>query len=159
VFLLLTVNEEGGESTKAWKKALPILAIATVLVPVVFAVYAQTPTVTSTAANPNNNVNEQYPNYVGSIQAPENAADQQLSTLATISSDQAKAAALKDPTVAGGTVTSVSLDDENGNLVYSVQIAKGSTSYDVKVDAGTGSVLFIDQGIENEIGAVENLEN
>ncbi len=147
------------KSSKAWKKALPILAIALIIVPgVFFAVHAQTPTATPTAANPNNNVNEQYPNYAGTIKAPENATDQQLSALATISSDQAKAAALKDPTVAGGTVTSVSLDNENGNLVYSVQIAKGSTGYDVKVDAGTGSVLFIDQGIENEIGAVENLE-
>ncbi len=148
------------KSTKAWKKALPILAIALVLVPGLFFVaHAQTSTATPTAANPNNNVNEQYPNYTGSVKAPENATDQQLAALATISPDQAKASALKDPTVAGGTVTSVSLDDENGNLVYSVEIAKGSTSYDVKVDAGTGGVLFIDQGIENEVGAVENLED
>jgi hypothetical protein len=148
------------KSSKAWKKALPILAIALIVVPsVLFAVHAQTPTATPTTANPNDNVNEQYPNYAGSIKAPENATDQQLSTLATVSADQAKAAALKDPTAAGGTATSVSLDDENGNLVYSVQITKGSTSYDVKVDAGTGSVLLIDQGIENEIGAAENLED
>ncbi|MCW4046313.1 MAG: PepSY domain-containing protein [Candidatus Bathyarchaeota archaeon] len=145
---------------KAWKKALPILAIALVLIPGVFlAVHAQTPTVTPTTANPNSSLNEQYPNYAGSIKAPENATDQKLTTLATISADQAKAATLKDPTVAGGTVTSVSLDNENGNLVYSVEIAKGSTSYDVKVDAGNGAVLFIDQGIENEVGTVENLED
>lgn len=148
------------KSTKAWKKALPILAIALIVVPMAFfAVHAQTPTPVTPTANPNNNVNEQYPNYAGSITAPEDATDQQLAALATISADQAKAAALNDPTVAGGTVTSVSLDDENGNLVYSVEIAKGSTSYDVKVDAGTGGLLFIDQGIENEIGAVENLED
>ncbi|MFX1521720.1 MAG: hypothetical protein ACFFCD_17580 [Promethearchaeota archaeon] len=44
--------------------------------------------------------------------------------------------------------------------MYSVEIVKGSTSYDVKVDAGTGSELFIDQGIDrNEVGSVENLED
>jgi uncharacterized membrane protein YkoI len=144
---------------KTWTKVLPILAIALLIIPsVFFVVRAQTPTTTSTA-NSNNDVNEQYPNYTGSIKVPENATDQQLAALATISSDQAKASALKDPTVAGGTVTSVSLDNENGNLVYSVEVAKGSTSYDVKVDAGTGSILFIDQGIENEVGTVENLED
>lgn len=145
---------------KTWTKVLPILAIALLIIPgVFFVVRAQTPTTTTSTANSNSDVNEQYPNYTGSIKAPENATDQQLAALATISSDQAKAAALKDPTVAGGTVTSISLDNENGNLVYSVEVAKGSTSYDVKVDAGTGGVLFIDQGIENEVGTVENLED
>jgi uncharacterized membrane protein YkoI len=147
-------------SMKTWTNVLPILAIALLIIPgVFFVVRGQTPTTTTSTANSNNDVNEQYPNYTGSIKAPENATDQQLAALATISSDQAKAAALKDPTVAGGTVTSVSLDNENGNLVYSVEVAKGSTSYDVKVDAGTGGVLFIDQGIENEVGTVENLED
>lgn len=145
---------------KTWTKVLPILVIALLIIPgVFFTARGQTPTTTTSIANSNNDMNEQYPNYTGSIKVPENATDQQLTTLATISSDQAKAAALKDPTVAGGTVTSVSLDNENGNLVYSVEIVKGSTSYDVKVDAGTGSILFIDQGIENEVGTVENLED
>jgi uncharacterized membrane protein YkoI len=145
---------------KTWTKVLPILAIALLIIAgVFFVVRAQTPTTTTSTANSDNDVNEQYPNYTGSIKAPENATDEQLAALATISSDQAKASALKDPTVAGGTVISVSLDNENGYLVYSVEIVKGSTSYDVKVDAGTGSILFIDQGIENEVGTVENLED
>jgi len=139
--------------------ALPILAIALVLIPgILLAVHAQTPTTPTTTATPNNNVNEQYPNYAGSIQAPESNTDQQLAASAKITPDQAKASALKDPTVAGGTVTGVSLDNENGNLVYSVQIVKGSTSYDVKVDAGNGNTLFIEQGIGNEVGTIESLE-
>ncbi len=150
-------------STKTWKKVLPILAMAIFIVSMVsFSVHAQTPTAATQSAsttNPSNDVNEQYPSYAGSITAPEDDTDQQLAALATISSEQAKASALKDPTVAGGTVTSVSLDNENGNVVYSVEIGNGSTSYDVKVDAGTGSILFIDQGIENEVGSVENLED
>jgi len=145
---------------KRWAKMLPILAIALILIPgIFFVVRAQTSAATTSTTNPNNDVNEQYPNYTGSIKAPENATDQQLATLAKISPDQAKASALKDPTVAGGTVTSVSIDNENGNLVYSVQIVKGSTSYDVKVDAGTGNILFIEQDIENEIGTTENIED
>jgi uncharacterized membrane protein YkoI len=148
------------KSMKTWKKALPILALAMFLVPMAFlVVHAQSPATSSAAANLNDGVNEQYPNYAGSIKVPENITDQQLATLAKISPDEAKASALKDPMVAGGTVTSVSLDNENGNLVYSVEVVKGSTSYDVKVDAGTGSILFIDQGIENEVGTVENLED
>ncbi|MEM3905964.1 MAG: PepSY domain-containing protein [Nitrososphaerota archaeon] len=95
-------------------------------------VHAQRPATSSAATNLNAGVNEQYPNYTGSIKAPENITDQQLAALAKISPDEAKAAALKDPMVAGGKVTSVSLDNENGNLVYSVEIVKGSTSYDVK---------------------------
>jgi uncharacterized membrane protein YkoI len=153
------------KGTKTWTKVLTILAISLLMIPGVFlVVHAQTQTPTTTTstastANTDNDVNEQYPNYTGSITAPENNTDQQLAALATINSDQAKASALKDPTVAGGTVTSVSLDNENGNLVYSVEITKGSTAYDVKVDAGTGSILFIEQGIENEVGAIENIED
>ena len=135
-------------STKTWKKVLPLLALTLIVVSMAsFTVYAQTPITTTSTANPDNdNVNEQYPNYTGSIIASETATDEQLASQTKISPDQAKAAALNDPTVAGGTVTSVSLDNENGNLVYSVEIVKGSTSYDVKVDAGTGNILFIDQG-------------
>jgi len=133
-------------SIKTWKKVLSLLALTLIVVSMAsFTVNAQTPITTTSTANPDNdNVNEQYPNYTGSIMASETATDEQLATQANISPDQATAAALNDPTVAGGTVTSVSLDNENGNLVYSVEIVKGSTSYDVKVDAGTGNILFID---------------
>ncbi len=144
---------------KAWKMVLPILAIALMVVPgILLVAHAQTTNTPTTQLNPNNNVNAQSPNYAGSIQAPETNTDQQLAGSAKITPDQAKASALKDPTVAGGKVIGVSLDNENGNLVYSVQITKGSISYDVKVDAGNGNILFIDQGIENEVGAIESLE-
>jgi uncharacterized membrane protein YkoI len=42
-----------------------------------------------------------------------------------------------------GTATKVELDDENGQLVYSVEFANGT---DVKVDAMTGSVLGAESG-------------
>lgn len=45
-----------------------------------------------------------------------------------------------------GEVLSAALDNENGNLVYSVVITPtaGGPAQDVKVDAGNGAVLHID---------------
>lgn len=57
-----------------------------------------------------------------------------------VTADQAKAAALVQ--FPGATVISVQLDDENGQLVYSVELTDASgVSQDVKVDAMTGTVL------------------
>ena len=68
-----------------------------------------------------------------------------LAGQATISSDQAQAAALAaNP---GATVVKVELDNENGTLVYSVEL---SNSSDVKVDAGNGAILYTDTGGDNE---------
>lgn len=44
-----------------------------------------------------------------------------------------------------GKVLNASLDNEDGNLVYSVEIRTKSGVADVKVDAGNGKVLFIDR--------------
>lgn len=88
----------------------------------------------------------QEPSYVGSIKvtdsnAKDEASEQQaLSGLAKISqSDAEKAALAKVP----GTVIKTSLDNENGYLVYSVEVkdAQGKV-FDVKVDAGNGTVLI-----------------
>lgn len=80
-------------------------------------------------------------------QANETAESGTLQALAKISADEARAAALK---AVPGTATKLSLDNENGNVVYSVEVqtAKGST--DVKVDAGNGQVLAQDSEQDNE---------
>jgi hypothetical protein len=63
-----------------------------------------------------------------------------LQSQATITAEKATAAALAaNP---GSAVVKVELDNENGALVYSVELDNGS---DVKVDAGNGSVLSSDQ--------------
>lgn len=62
----------------------------------------------------------------------------QLVGLATITADKASKAALASQP---GTVTSVLLENENGNVVYSVIVDTGNGSVDVKVDAVDGSVL------------------
>ena len=96
---------------------------------------------------------QQDPAYTGSIpvdqaaneglsEADESAA---LAGQATLTSDQAQAAALAaNP---GATVVKVELDNENGKLVYSVELSNGS---DVKVDAGNGAILYTDTAGNNE---------
>jgi len=109
--------------------------------------------------------NEQNQSYTSSIrtnnpqdageakgQDNEAAESSSLQSLAKINADEAKAAALK---AVPGTAKKVSLDNENGNVVYSVEVqtAKGVT--DVKVDAGNGQVLAQDNEQDNE-GGQEN---
>lgn len=74
------------------------------------------------------------------------AAD--LAGLATISADGAKAAALA---AVPGTVVESELENENGNVVYGVEIkAADGSMHDVKVDAGNGVVLATeDEGDES----------
>ena len=80
--------------------------------------------------------NAQVPTYTCSIKVPKpEPAD--LSTLAKIKADQAMASA--QSAFPGVAVKKVELDNENGCLVYSVDLSNGM---DVKVDAGNGSVLF-----------------
>jgi hypothetical protein len=95
----------------------------------------------------------QEPSYTGSIavdqaqtegmsESDEAAA---LQGKATISAADAEAAALAaNP---GATVVKTELDNENGALVYSVELSNGA---DVKVDAGNGSILFTDSGADSE---------
>ena len=64
-----------------------------------------------------------------------------LAGLATITADEASAFAQQ---ASQGTVENVVLENENGNVVYSVIMNDGTTTVDVKVDAGDGTVLTID---------------
>ena len=94
--------------------------------------------------------NVQSPSYTGSIKIAQssNLSESQeakaLQKLAKITPKQAESAALAK---VKGTAIKVSLEDENGYLVYSVEVktAKGLIK-DVKVDAGNGKVLHIDSG-------------
>ena len=68
-----------------------------------------------------------------------------LAGQAKISVEEAKAAALAaNP---GATVVKAELDNENGALVYSIELSNGS---DVKVDAGNGAILHTETGGDNE---------
>lgn len=105
----------------------------------------------------------QEPNYVGSIKVidtnsnDETSEEATLKGLAKISKADAEAFAL---TKVPGTVVKTSLENENGYLVYSVEIknAQGKVS-DVKIDAGSGTVLNIESSNEfEESGTIEKGE-
>jgi uncharacterized membrane protein YkoI len=105
------------------------------------------------AVGVDNGPDQQQPAYAGSVtvspdqfsgasEADEAAA---LAGRAVITSSQAESAALgANP---GASVVKTELDNENGVVVYSVELSNGA---DVKVDAGNGSILHTDQGGNNE---------
>jgi uncharacterized membrane protein YkoI len=126
---------------------------------------------TSNAVGEDNgpNIEVQEPSYKGSIAVPQTIQNSNLSevqeqamlkNLAKITSDNASRAALAK---VNGTVLRVSLENENGYLVYSVIIkASNGTIFDVKVDAGNGKVLHISaDDLENiqEVGAMHGAES
>lgn len=95
----------------------------------------------------------QVPSYTGSIALDEaqfegmNEADEAaaLQGMATISADQAKAAA--EASNPGATAVRVELDNENSVLVYSVEMSNG---LEVKVDAGNGTILHTEPADAHE---------
>lgn len=92
---------------------------------------------------------DQQPAYTSSITVPQDQASTgeqdeaaALASQAKVSSDQARAAALAQ--FPGATIQQVELDNEDGSLVYSVQLADSAgKTQEVKVDAGTGQVLQV----------------
>lgn len=72
----------------------------------------------------------------------DSAEGARLQALARITAEQARASALAR---VPGTAGRVELENEDGNLVYSVHVQTVSGDRDVKVDAGNGSVLHVEQ--------------
>ena len=70
------------------------------------------------------------------------AESARLQSLATITPEQAKSAALAQ---VPGTVQKVELENEDGNVVYGIEIKTAGGERDVKVDAGNGSVLHVEK--------------
>ncbi len=95
----------------------------------------------------------QDPNLNGSIQSPEDESASEadetkaLEGLAKISAADAEKAAVA--AVPGGTVNSTELGNENGSVVYEVDMTDANgTALEVKVDAGNAEVL--DQSADDE---------
>jgi len=78
---------------------------------------------------------DQSPSFFCSIKVPEPEPDD-LSTLAKITADKAMAAA--QAAYPGARAQIVELENENGCLIYSVNLSNG---LEVKVDAGNGTVF------------------
>lgn len=72
----------------------------------------------------------------------EAAESSRLQSLATFTPEQAKSAALAQ---VPGTVKKVELENEDGNVVYGVEIKTADGERDVKVDAGNGKVLHVEK--------------
>jgi uncharacterized membrane protein YkoI len=105
--------------------------------------------------------NEQQSQYTGSIQIDNSQyegmsdADEAvaLKIQAKITAAKAEQAALAaNPET---TAVKTEIDNENGVLVYSVELSNG---IDVKVDAGNGKVLYTEQG-DNDANEVDGIEN
>lgn len=75
----------------------------------------------------------------GTIPVADDAPPATMAQLARITEVQARDAALA--ALEGATVTEADLDDEDGFLVYEVELLKDGTEYEVTVDAGDGRVL------------------
>jgi uncharacterized membrane protein YkoI len=76
-------------------------------------------------------------------EANEQAESAALASQAKITVDQAKSAALAQ--FPGGTVKQTELEDENGTIVYGVELTDSAgKSQDVKVDATSGKVLKVE---------------
>jgi|ERR1700682_1907234 len=76
----------------------------------------------------------------------EGAESERLKSLARISLEQASAAALAQ---VPGTVKKIELENEDGNVVYSVEVETANGESDVKVDAGDGRVLQVEKDGED----------
>lgn len=124
-----------------------IVALATVLIS------GATVLAAGGTSNSGQNVesNVQNPSYIGSISAPANAGSQVLAGLAKITASNAETAALAQ--FPGSTVLKTELDDENGVLVYSVELQTASGIKDVKVDAGNAQILYTDTGADFSEGS------
>ena len=77
-----------------------------------------------------------------------------LAKQAKITEAESKTIALKQ---VPGTVTDVELEDEDGTVVYGVEVqAKDGSKQDVKVNAQTGKIVKVDNGDENGKGQEQN---
>jgi len=134
---------------------LGVLLVTVLIGSLTATAFAQTPTPpqAQTDGQADTGPDEQVPSYGSAIRVDDaqyegmSEADEAtaLAGLASITPEQAQDAALAaNP---GATVVKVELDNENGALVYSVELDNG---LDVKVDAGNGAVLYVDSGGDHE---------
>ncbi|WP_297070804.1 PepSY domain-containing protein [Thermococcus sp.] len=139
---------------KIWKFSIGLKAAALMAALIMVASIGAFAMAASTAPTNTTGKNVQSPSYTGSIKIARNSnlsetqEAKALQKLAKITPGQAKSAALAK---VNGTAIKVSLDNENGYLVYSVEVkATKGLMKDVKVDAGNGKVLYIDSGSDME---------
>jgi len=85
--------------------------------------------------------------------------DAQQASQATITADEAKAIAVKHVSAQLSDVREVELENENGHLVYSVEIARDGKLFEVEVDAINGTVMILEQDDDSYNGNEETETN
>jgi hypothetical protein len=101
------------------------------------------PAVTGQLQRASGDASQQKPRHACSITLREDTPQTMLSALARVSPQNAIAAATA---TGAGTVTKAQLETENGCLLYSFDVrGNDGRNRDVKVDAGTGRVVYVGQ--------------
>lgn len=85
-------------------------------------------------------------NVTGSI-STKGVNHEQFAAMAKISKEEASRIATQS---SPGKISEVSLEDENGFLVYSIEVASNSGEREFVIDAGNGKVLRADSGDGDE---------
>lgn len=139
------------------KKVITLVLVGVMALGGTVVAYATTNNAVSTAPNSSPQAVSEDQSKDQEDQNKESNDDQELTaanTKTAITEDQAKQTALAS--IKDGTVQSIQLEDEDGVIVYGVEIKSGNTTYDVKVDANTGSIVKSEQDNENsEKGKIE----
>ncbi|MBR0598480.1 PepSY domain-containing protein [Sinanaerobacter chloroacetimidivorans] len=139
------------------KKVITLVLVGVMALGGTVVAYATTNNAVSTAPNSSPQAVSEDQSKDQEDQNKESNDDQELTaanTKTAITEDQAKQTALAS--IKDGTVQSIQLEDEDGVVVYGVEIKSGNSTYDVKVDANTCSIVKSEQDNENgEKGKIE----
>lgn len=139
-----------------------VLVVALLVGSLAATAFAQDPTPQAqTEEQADTGPNEQFPSYDSSIRVDDaqyegmSEADEAaaLAGLATITPEQAKSVALEANPDA--TVVEVELGNENGALVYEVEL---DNDLEVKVDAGNGAILSTEQEDADEADDLDDVQ-
>jgi uncharacterized membrane protein YkoI len=96
-----------------------------------------------------NRKGEVEPQYQSSIQVPRGLKKWELQKLARITREQAVQIAQGATT---GTVVESALENEDQNLVYTVEVSNAGSTSEVIIDAGNGKVLAVQPDGDDESG-------
>lgn len=124
------------------KRAKLYLTISVLVMATLISVMAQTntlPFAVTPEETGEHDGNHQFPDFVGSIQVGDESTSN-YTDLAIVTKGEAEAIAINY--THGGNVISSQLGEENGYLVWKVNVNFDGTTYEILVDAGNGKVLF-----------------
>ena len=132
------------------KKVITLVLVGVMALGGTVVAYATTNKTASTAPNSSTQAVSEDQSKDQEDQDKETNDDQELTaanTKTAITEDQAKQTAMTS--VKDSVFQSIELEDEDGVIVYGVEIQSGNAVYDVKIDANTGSIVKSEQDNED----------